>query len=123
MSLKVKKNKYGRGVYTDKSIKEGELILCDHLMLLKPDDRKGPTVCRYDFQVDSEDTPSAIALGITSLLNHSDTPNCDFETFFKKGLPFVKVWAIKDIRKGQELKINYGYDPTEAEEYEERSTH
>ncbi len=92
----------------------------DHLMLLKREDRYGPTICRYDFQFDSEDNPSGIALGLSSLLNHSDTPNCDFETFWKKGLPFVEVRAIKNIKKGQELKIFYGYDPTEAYQYEER---
>ena len=120
MRLKVKKNKYGRGVYATSDIKAGSLILRDHLILLKRKDRYGPTICRYDFQFDSEETPSGIGLGLSSLLNHSESPNCDFETFLIKGLPYVEVWAIKNIKKGQELKIFYGYDPTEAYQYEER---
>jgi hypothetical protein len=110
--LVVKKCKYGRGIFTTASIDGGEVLLFDHLLLLKPEDRQGSlTLCRYDFEFEPENC-SGIALGLASLINHSVRPNADFETGYdRKGLPRVIVTAIKDIKRGSQIFIDYGYDP------------
>jgi len=40
-------------------------------------------------------------------LNHSETPNCDFE--FRNDT--LIIWAEKAIKRGEELTIDYGYTP------------
>jgi SET domain-containing protein len=49
---------------------------------------------------------TAVVLGFTSLLNHSDTPNCDFVRYIDAlALDLV---ALRDISPGDELTIDYG---------------
>lgn len=115
--LKVKKCKYGRGVFTTAKIKAGELILVDNLLLITPEDRLGSlTLRRYDFAFhDSKEAESGIALGLASLLNHSTRPNAVFDTAYNSaGFPVVYVTATKEIKAGTQITIDYGYDPLEV---------
>lgn len=47
-------------------------------------------------------------------INHSCDPNCEYQSEDDK-----KIWvvAIKDIKKGEELTVNYGYDVDNWEEH------
>lgn len=47
-------------------------------------------------------------------LNHSCEPNCEFDGF--------DLYAIRDIRKHEELTFDYGYDPSAMEEDDEHET-
>lgn len=47
-------------------------------------------------------------LGYVCLLSHSDSPNLDWSVNKKKRL--VTFTAIKDIKKGEELTFDYGWD-------------
>jgi SET domain-containing protein len=46
-----------------------------------------------------------MALGIIPLYNHSYHANCEYEMFFKKQV--MRIKAIRDIKAGEELFINY----------------
>ena len=48
----------------------------------------------------------AIALGFGSLYNHSKKPNAEWE--IKKSSHTIVFRAIKNIRKGKEITIDYG---------------
>ncbi len=49
---------------------------------------------------------AAVVLGFTSLINHSNSPNCDFVRYIDAlALDLV---AVRDIRAGEELMIDYG---------------
>lgn len=48
---------------------------------------------------------SAIALGYTSLLSHSDKPNCVFVRHIDELV--IDVFAQRPIRSGEELTIDY----------------
>lgn len=47
---------------------------------------------------------------VVDLLNHSFNPNCQIEGFYNsfENDSFVEVKAINDIKKGEELTLNYG---------------
>ena len=104
-------------MYTTKDIEKGVTFITNHLLLITEADRNGSlTLRRYDFSFPDQDFQSGIALGLASLMNHSDTrPNADFDTMVdRRGLPVVKVTAIKKIKAGSEILVDYGYDPTEV---------
>ena len=47
-------------------------------------------------------------LDVSYFMNHSDTPNIKFNTIMKNGdLTVTGGYAIREIRKGEELLINY----------------
>lgn len=113
MLLKVSKSKYGRGVFATRKIKRGQLILTDDLLLLPANDYDRSVVIKhYAFAWDDLFYCCALALGKSSLINHSTRPNCDYKLIIgEHGFPKIEITALKDIPKGAELKIDYGYDP------------
>lgn len=111
----------GRGVFATRNIAKGELIEIAPLIVLdEADDRiLGMTLLsHYKFGItDSEysrfgDPVSAIALGYASLYNHSDKSNADYATSDS----IIVIKAIKAIKAGQEITIDYGWDDDFKEE-------
>ncbi len=49
-----------------------------------------------------------MALGLVPLYNHSYQANCEYEMYFTSELIAVK--AVRDIKAGEELFINYNGD-------------
>jgi hypothetical protein len=49
-----------------------------------------------------------MALGLIPIYNHSYTSNCEYFMDFDEQTIFVKT--VRDIRKGEELTINYNGD-------------
>jgi SET domain-containing protein len=113
--VKVRKSKFGRGVFATRPIKKGQTILVDDLLLLPANDYdKSLVIKHYAFSYEDAFMCCAIALGKSSLINHSFRPNCDYETTIDEhGFPKLKVYALKNIPAGAELKIDYGYDPAQ----------
>lgn len=102
----------GRGVYADEPIVKGEVIELCHLIVMDFDD-VGGVMERYVF--DFSPKKVALALGNGSLYNHSDRPNakCWMDTR-KKNLSFE---ALKSIRVGEEITINYGYSKEDRKRF------
>ena len=107
----------GRGVIADAVIPAGALIERSPVLVIPPGDRAAvdPTIVfTYVFMWEHDTVEedlyrhegrSAIALGYTSLLNHSYTPNCDFVRHIDEFA--IDLVAHRDIAAGEELTIDY----------------
>ena len=107
----------GRGVVADRAIRAGELVERSPVLVIPPQDRAAAdatVVFTYVFMWEhgtvEEDLyrhegRSAIALGYTSLLNHSYTPNCEFIRHIDELA--IDLVALRDIAEGEELTIDY----------------
>lgn len=107
----------GRGVVAEADIPAGVLIERSPVLVIPPGDRAAvdPTIIfTYVFMWEKgtreedlyrHEGRSAIALGYTSLLNHSYTPNCDFVRHIDELA--IDLVARQDIEAGEELTIDY----------------
>lgn len=102
--------KYGRGIYATRDIKKDELIEVS-AVLISPKNEwkylKKTTIFNYCFFWGKNDT--AIALGHGSLFNHSYTPNAIFDN--NEDNLSIDFYAVTDIKKGEEITINYNGEP------------
>lgn len=109
-NVRVKKNKYGRGVYAARAFKRNELIETAPVIVVKDSDiRDKDRLSHYAFEWCRG--YSAIALGVGSLFNHSEEPNANWR--LSKGDNTLRFYAVKAIKEGEEIFTHYGYDPTE----------
>lgn len=97
----------GYGVFTDEDIKKDtsiEISYClkTHNSLINP-----TTDYLFENVIDGNPNESVLALGYGSIYNHNDEPNVAWRKPFQ-GKPFIEFYALKDIKKGEELFINYG---------------
>ena len=108
----------GRGVVAERDIPAGELVERAPVLIIPESDRAGvdPTnvgnhIFMWEHDTVAEDLYSqkgraAVVLGLTSLINHSNSPNCDFVRYIDAlALDLV---AIRAIKVGEELTIDYG---------------
>lgn len=104
----------GLGVFAGKRIRKGEIIeRCPVLPLTRPEERKVQSISLRDYTFAWGVRPclSCIALGWGSLYNHSDDPNATYRQIkSRKQMEFV---ALRDIRKGEQVFIDYDWDPEE----------
>ena len=98
----------GWGVFAKKRFGPEELIDTS-VCLVKPNEHWGEATEDYIF---CRGKMSALPLGFGALFNHSDTPNARHE--LTSGLKTIRIFAIKPIKKGDEIFISYGpmYFPT-----------
>ena len=111
------RGKRGRGVVADAPIRAGALIERSPVLVIPTPDRTasdGTIVFTYVFMWEhgtvEEDLykhtgRAAIALGYTSLLNHSYTPNCEFIRHIDDLA--IDLVALRPIDAGEELTIDY----------------
>lgn len=108
----------GRGVFTDKPIRKGEVIeVCPVIPLNKYDWKKiDRTVLRYHaFTWPDEPYGTAcIVLGLGSIINHNKNPNSEWVTNVKQRT--VTFIALRDISKGEEITHDYQWDDSLWEE-------
>lgn len=70
----------------------------------------------YIFTLDDEhDLDGSVERNPARFLNHSCTPNC--ETELDEEAAEVWILTLRDIRAGEELSFNYGYDLSEYREH------
>lgn len=106
-----KTGKKGRGVFTLKDFKKGELVESCPVLTFTPKERKileRTPLSHYVYPWRSTRAAS-ISLGYGSLYNHSFFPNADWKQNFKTGE--MEYRAIKLIKKGEEVLINYNGEP------------
>ena len=130
MKIEVKLSTYGRGVFAKENIKAGEILEVAPIILIPKGDlqeieyapgkyelkkfRKNPIkdkdiqLSRYVFSWN--DNLEAIALGYGSLYNHNPNPSVEQVRDYQNETITFK--ALKDVPLGEELYIDYGYDPT-----------
>lgn len=103
-----RKKKYGRCLYANKHIKAETIIEISELIIFPKDETKRVEKTTLGAYVYDYKGGVALALGVGSLFNHSTEPNVDY-FFFNDKLYFR---TNRLIRKGEQLFIDYGYDPT-----------
>jgi len=108
-TVKVTK-KYGRGLYASRNIKRGDIVEMSPVLVVDKYDAgkiNDTLVNVYVFEWNKES--SALAFGYGSLFNHSKKPNVTYMNSFQSRE--ILFMASKDIKKGEQLFINYGYEP------------
>lgn len=111
---------HGKGIYAAKDIAKGTKIIeytgekiskeeSDKRIELqekisKQDSLKGAV---YIFELNDEyDIDGDFEYNTARLINHSCRPNCEFEI----ADDHIWIMALKDIKEGEELSYNYGFD-------------
>jgi SET domain-containing protein len=116
-STKFKKTgKKGRGVFALKDFKKGELIERCPVITFSPKERKilEKTILNFYIYPWKSTRGACLAFGNGSIYNHSYTPNADWKQNFEKlAMDYV---AIKDIKAGEEILINYNGEPDDTKE-------
>ena len=101
-------NGKGRGVFTNENIRSKSIIEISPVIVLPAKDRKtvDQTLLHdYIFEWGETRRQACIALGYVSLYNHSFTSNCEYEMDYDYQL--ITIRAVRSIKKGEELFINY----------------
>ena len=109
--------KRGRGVVAVEDITAGQLVERSPVLIIPPEQRPAidaTIIFTYVFMWEhhtveqdlyKHEGRSAIALGYTSLLSHSATPNCKFVRHIDELV--IDVFANRLIKTGEELTIDY----------------
>lgn len=105
--------KKGRGVFALRDIKKGEIIESAPVLTFNTKGRKNlekTSLSHYIYPWRST-RGAALVLGYGSIYNHSYSPNADWKQNFKT-LSMV-YRAVKNIKKGEEITVNYNGEPDE----------
>lgn len=106
--------KGGRGVFATKNIPAGTVLEISPVIVLTAAERKDVEKTKlfdYIFEWGKSRRQACIALGYVSMYNHDYSSNCDYEMDYDARLMTIKT--VKDIKKGEELCVNYNADPNE----------
>ena len=96
----------GRGAFAIKKIREGATI--ERCPALEVTDRDvGGELVNYVFY-GSNEKARLVVMGYGMLFNHSFTPNVAYYLEESGIGPELVLYALRDIRKGEELYYNYG---------------
>ncbi len=98
-----------------KKIPAGTRIETSPVLVLTYDDTEIVDKTRlhnYIFLWGAKETRSCVALGFCSIYNHDYNPNCEYEMDFKEET--MSIITRRDIKKGEELFINYNGDVTDS---------
>ena len=103
--------KKGRGVFALKDFQEGEIIENAPVLIFTPKERKHleKTLLNYYIYPWRSTRGASLALGFGSIFNHSFSPNADWKQNFKTQSMVYR--AIKNIKKGEEITVNYNGEP------------
>ena len=100
----------GRGVFALRNYAQGDVIRRSHYVATED---HGGTLQRYVFGI-GDSNKSAVVLDTTSLINHNnETANVLYSVGKHEfGQDTMDFTAERAIKSGEELLIDYGYDPT-----------
>lgn len=102
-------HRHGRGVFAARPFAAGEVIEDCPVLVVPEEEWDSLAGTCLSAHVFAWEGGAALALGSTSLLNHSDSPNAVYEMDYD-GLRLV-VRALEPIPAGREITINYGGAP------------
>ena len=101
----------GRGVFTSEPIEAGTVVEIAPVIVMEEKDRShlDKTLLHdYIFEWNPENNQCCMALGYVPIYNHSASSNCEYDMAYEHALITVK--AVRDIKAGEELFINYNGD-------------
>jgi SET domain-containing protein len=101
----------GRGVFALKNFKKGAIVESCPVINVTPKERRlvEKTIFAFYIYPWRSTRSGSLVLGYGSIYNHSFTPNADWKQNFKTNSMVYR--AIKDIKKGEEITINYNSEP------------
>lgn len=98
----------GRGVFTSEPIRARTIVEVSPVIVMSAREREllDQTLLHdYIFEWGEGTRQCCMALGYVPLYNHSYNANCEYEMEYTRGI--IRVKAVRSIRKGEELYINY----------------
>lgn len=101
----------GRGIFTSEDIAAGTIVEVSPVIVMSAGERKllDQTLLHdYIFEWGQDRQQCAMALGYVSLYNHAVPSNCEYEMDYDAAV--ISIKAMRDIRAGEELFINYNGD-------------
>lgn len=112
----------GRGVFALRDIAEGEVLDEAHVLIVSAEDAErleetplGQHYFHWEGEIDDDRWRGAVALGVTSLVNHSSDPNAGVWQDYARERMILE--AFRPIRAGEEIRIDYEielwFDPIE----------
>ena len=105
----------GRGLVGVAPISRGETLEVAPVIPLRRDELGARTDGIFSYPFDWPEPPyaEAVALGLISLINHSTSPNADWQLDIPNRS--IRLFAARDIPAGEEIAIDYGiplwFDP------------
>jgi uncharacterized protein len=100
----------GRGVFAIRAIKTNELIeKCPIIEIPEdnPSNLNEGILITYFYYFGKKKKGQALALGFGSIYNHSRQPNALYK--IKQNEEIIEFIAIKEIKKDDEITVNYNY--------------
>jgi SET domain-containing protein len=101
----------GRGVFTTEDIEKGTIVEVAPVIVMTREERKllDQTLLHdYIFEWGHDPKGCCMALGYIPVYNHSYRSNCEYEMDYEEEL--ISVKAMRFIKAGEELSINYNGD-------------
>ena len=101
----------GRGVFTTEDIEKGTVVEIAPVIVMTREERKllDQTLLHdYIFEWGQDPKGCCMALGYIPIYNHSYRSNCEYEMDYEEEL--ISVKAMRFIKAGEELSINYNGD-------------
>lgn len=110
ITLKRLKHK-GLAVFAEKNFRTGDEIERSPVLPLTPTERKHleKTLLNHYIYPWRSTRSAALVLGYGSIYNHSFKPNADWKQDFRSTQMVYR--AIRPIKKGEEITINYNGEP------------
>jgi uncharacterized protein len=101
----------GRSIFATRNFKTGEIIESCPVLSLTPTERKQceKTLLNHYIYPWRSTRSASVVLGYGSIINHSYNPNADWKQNFKTETMVYR--AIKPIKKGEEITVNYNGEP------------
>lgn len=103
----------GRGVIAERDIKLGEVITNCEILVLSPEDtlKVNETDLRwYTFIFDKSTNQDCLVMGDGEIFNHDDNANVLYGLIDWNGRKLMRFQASRDIKKGEQLFIDYRQD-------------
>lgn len=101
----------GKAVFTNKNIPANTVIEIAPVIVMSAEDRlrlDKTLLHDYIFEWGKQKDKCAMALGLVPMYNHSYTSNCEYFMDFDDDTIMIKT--VSDVKKGEELTINYNGD-------------
>jgi hypothetical protein len=98
----------GRGMFAERDFAPGEVIEIAPVLVV-PRGQIGPKDVLRDYVFNFDEDNVMVALGYASMFNHSYEPNARYKK--DKGSRTLTFTAIKPVKKGEEIFVNYNLDP------------
>jgi SET domain-containing protein len=104
-------NGRGRGVFTNRALKADTVIEMSPVIVMSAADRlllDKTLLHDYIFEWGKMKDQCCMALGLVSMYNHSYKSNCEYIMDYETET--IAVQTVRNIKKGEELTINYNGD-------------